>query len=175
MGPHDSTGCICHSLLIFGLSNQSLNQSINFIYARIVSANIFEPTTSITNYNKRKKIIASHLFLTGTLCHVTRKNENSEQSGAFWSCYNIFRGHRCAWFQLLTACCFKEFDTSVIYNVLILRFHLFLLQDMTISTGSQVTKINIFHANILLICILCCDARLGYSDWNCLQAQCVVS
>ena len=42
------------------------------------------------------------------------------------------------------------------------------------SIGSARTKINIFRANILLICILCCDARHGYSDWNSLQAQCVV-
>ena len=36
--------------------------------------------------------------------------------------YNIFRGDRSAWFRLLTARRFTEFDTSVIYHVLILLF-----------------------------------------------------
>ena len=68
--------------------------------------------------------------------------------------------------------------TSVIYQMLILCFCSFLLEDMSFkvpSIGSARTKINIFRANMLLICILCCDARHGYSDWNSLQAQRVVS
>ena len=49
---------------------------------------------------------------------------------------------------------FTEFDTSVIYHVLILCFCSFLLYDMSfkvLSNGSARTKMNIFCANILLI------------------------
>ena len=43
---------------------------------------------------------------------------------------HIFRGHRSAWFPLLTARRFAEFDTSVICHVvLILCLGSFLLQD----------------------------------------------
>ena len=42
--------------------------------------------------------------------------------------YHIFRSHRSAWFQMLTARRFSEFDTSVIcYAMLILCLGLFLL------------------------------------------------
>jgi len=44
---------------------------------------------------------------------------------------HIFRGHKSAWFPLLTAHRFSEFDTSVIcHAVLIICLSSFLLQDM---------------------------------------------
>ena len=42
--------------------------------------------------------------------------------------WKIFRGHRSAWFPLLFACCFVEFDTTVIYlclhDVFVILFRL---------------------------------------------------
>ena len=44
--------------------------------------------------------------------------------GVEWSrltvLWNIFRSHRSAWFPMLTACSFSEFDTSVICNTVLL-------------------------------------------------------
>ena len=60
---------------------------------------------------------------------------------------HIFRGHRSAWFPLLTARRFVEFDTSVIcHAVLILCLASILLQDnfKALSIGSPGTKIKIF-------------------------------
>jgi len=63
--------------------------------------------------------------------HVARRNGNYQLSGVVWLCYSIFRGHRSAWFPLLSARRFSEFDTSVIcHAVLILCLGSFLLQDM---------------------------------------------
>ena len=57
--------------------------------------------------------------------------------GHFVLCYKekaraviILRGHRSAWFPLLSACCFVEFDTSIICHVLVYCFGSFLLQDL---------------------------------------------
>ena len=40
------------------------------------------------------------------------------------------RGHKSAWFPLLSACRLVEFDTSIICHVLVYSFGSFLLQDM---------------------------------------------
>ena len=75
-------------------------------------------------------------------CRVTciRRNGNYKWSGVVW-------GHRSAWFPLLTARRFAEFDTSVIcHAVPILCLASFLLQDnfKALSIGSPGTKIKIF-------------------------------
>jgi len=66
-------------------------------------------------------------------------------------CYSIFRGHRSAWFLLLSARRFSEFDTSVIcHAMLILCLGLFLLQHMfkALSIGFPGTKIKIVCEHI---------------------------
>ena len=45
----------------------------------------------------------------------------------------ILRGHRSALFLLLSACSFVEFDTSIIYHLLVDCFGSFLLQDLFLS------------------------------------------
>ena len=86
--------------------------------------------------------------------------------------WKILRGHRSAWFPLLSACRFVEFYTSIICHVLVHCFESFLLQDMVLDLqefafeGQNMT----FTVNVLLTCILYCDAGPCY-DWNCLQVQ----
>ena len=61
------------------------------------------------------------------------------------------------------ACRFAEFDTSVICNVLVYCFGSFLLQHMFLNLqafafeGQDMT----FSVNVLLTCILYCDAGPG--------------
>jgi len=78
--------------------------------------------------------------------------------------WQIFIGHRSAWFPLLSARRFVEFDTSVICHVLMQCLGSFLLQDMLLNLHKfalegQDMK---FTMNMLLTCILYCDA--GNSD-----------
>jgi len=47
--------------------------------------------------------------------------------------WQIFIGHRSAWFPLLSACRFVEFDTTVICHVFMHCLGSFLLQDMLLS------------------------------------------
>ena len=54
-------------------------------------------------------------------------------------CYGKLIGHKSAWFPLLSACRFVEFDTFIIFHAPVLCFCSFLLQDCniweTISVG----------------------------------------
>ena len=75
---------------------------------------------------------------------------------------NVLR-HRSAWFPLLSACRFVEFDTSVICHVFMHGLGSFLLQDMLLTLHEfalegQNMK---FTVNMLLTCILYCDAWPG--------------
>jgi len=72
-------------------------------------------------------------------------------------------GHRSAWFPLLSTCRFVEFDTSVICHVFMHCLDSFLLQDMLLSLhGFAFEGQNMkFTVNMLLICILYCDAGPG--------------
>ena len=69
---------------------------------------------------------------------------------------------RSAWFLLLSACRFVEFDTSIICHVYC--FGSFLLQDIFLSLqefvfeGQNMT----FTVNVLLTCIIYCDTGPGY-------------
>ena len=62
------------------------------------------------------------------------------------------------------ACRFVEFDTSTICRVLVNYFGSFLLQDMFLNLqvfafeGQNMT----YTVNVLLTCILNCDAEPGY-------------
>ena len=47
--------------------------------------------------------------------------------------WQIFTGHRSAWFPLLSACRLVEFDTSVICHVFMHCLGSFLLQDMLLN------------------------------------------
>ena len=47
--------------------------------------------------------------------------------------WQIFIGHRSAWFAMLSACRLVEFDTSVICHVFMHCLGSFLLQDMLLS------------------------------------------
>ena len=53
------------------------------------------------------------------------------------------RGHRSVWFPLLSACCFTEFDTSVICHVFMHCLGSFLMQDMSPRICFQGTKYEI--------------------------------
>jgi len=77
--------------------------------------------------------------------------------------WQIFTGHRSAWFPLLSACRLVEFDTSVICYVFMHCLGSFLLQDMLLNLHEfafegQNMK---FTVNMLLTCILYCDAGPG--------------
>ena len=80
--------------------------------------------------------------------------------------WQIFIGLRSAWFPLLSACRLVEFDTSVMCRVfmhclgIILSLHEFAFEGQNMK----------FTVNMLLTCILYCDAGPG-CDKNCLQAQ----
>jgi len=68
----------------------------------------------------------------------------------------IFISQRSAWFPLLSACRFEEFDTSVTYHVFMHCLGSFLVQDMLLSLHEfafegQNMK---FTVNMLLACIL---------------------
>ena len=65
---------------------------------------------------------------------------------------------------LLSACCFVEFDTSLICHVLVHCFGSFLLQDMfsDLQVFSFEGQNMTFTVNVLLTCILYCDAGPGY-------------
>ena len=86
--------------------------------------------------------------------------------------WQISRGHGSARFPLFPACRFIEFDTSVICHVLVYFIDSFLLQDMFLSL--QVFAFDeqkmMLTVNVLLTCILYCDAGPGY-DQNCLQVH----
>jgi len=70
--------------------------------------------------------------------------------------WQIFIGHRSAWFPLLSACRFRDFDTSVICHVFMHCLGSFLLQDMLLSLHEfafegQNMKFTVY---MLLTCIL---------------------
>jgi len=76
--------------------------------------------------------------------------------------WQIFIAHRSAWFPLLSACRLIEFDTSVICHVFMHCLGSF--QDMLLSLQEfafegQNMK---FTVNVLLTCILYCDAAPGF-------------
>ena len=48
-------------------------------------------------------------------------------------CYGKLIGHKSAWFPLLSACRFVEFDTFIIFHAPVLCFGSFLLQDMFLN------------------------------------------
>ena len=60
-------------------------------------------------------------------CVIRRKLEPLDRATA------NFRGHRSACFPLFSACCFVEFDTSIICHVLVYCFSSFLLQGLFLS------------------------------------------
>ena len=78
-------------------------------------------------------------------------------------CYGKLRGHKFAWFPLLSACRIVEFDTFIICHALVLCFGSFPLQDMFLNLqvfafeGQNMT----FTVNVLLTCILYCDTGLS--------------
>ena len=76
--------------------------------------------------------VASLLFMKGILYCVLCE----EKSRAIMLLRQIFRGHRYAWFPLLSACCFLEFNMSIICHVLMYCFGSFLLQDLFNKTPS---------------------------------------
>ena len=59
-----------------------------------------------------------------------------------------FKGHRSAWFPLLSACHFAEFDTSVICHVFMHCLGSFLMQDMSPRICFQATKYEIYHEHV---------------------------
>ena len=69
----------------------------------------------------------------------------------------ILRGHRFAWFPLLAACRFVEFDTSIICHVLVYCFGSFLFQEFAFE-GQNMT----FTVKVLFTCIIYCHAGPGY-------------
>ena len=72
---------------------------------------------------------------------------------------HIFRGHRSAWFPLLTSRRYAELDTYVIcHAALILCLGSFLLQNIVLALQGQRLK---YSVNILLTSILYCDAGPG--------------
>ena len=59
-----------------------------------------------------------------------------------------FRGHRSAWFTLLSACRLAEFETSVICHVFIHCLGSFLMQDMSPRIGFRGTKYEIYREHV---------------------------
>ena len=72
-----------------------------------------------------------------------------------WQMLSGHRCHRSAWFPLLSACRFVEFDTPVICLLLVYYFGSFLLQDMLLNLqvfafeGQDMT----FTVNVLVTCM----------------------
>ena len=58
------------------------------------------------------------------------------------------RGHRSAWFPLLSACRFAEFDTAVICQVFMHCLSSFLMQDMSPRICFQGTKYEIYREHV---------------------------
>ena len=93
--------------------------------------------------------VASLLFMKSTSCCVAKEKLEPFK-----------RGHRSAWFPLLSACKFVEFDPSINCHVLVYCFGSFLLHDMFLRfqvfafEGQNMT----FTVNVLLSSILYCDA-----------------
>ena len=83
-------------------------------------------------------------------------------------CYGKLIGHKSAWFPLLSACRFVEFDTFIILHAPVLCFGSFLLQDMFLNLqvfafeGQNMTLPSMtFTVKVLLTCILYCEAGPG--------------
>ena len=89
---------------------------------------------------------------------------NFKLSRAVRSCYGKSFEVKVCMIPLLSACRFVEFYSSVICHVLVLCFSSFLLQDMFL--GLQAVAFEgqnmMFTVNVLLTCILYCDAEPGY-------------
>ena len=99
---------------------------------------------------------ASLLFMKGiSYCVIRRKLEPLDRAMA-----NL-RGHRSARFPLLSGCSFIEFDTSIIYHLLVYCFGSFLLQVFFLKSPSicfQGTKYNIYCECVAYSHSVQCDA-----------------
>ena len=91
--------------------------------------------------------VASLLFMKGiSYCVIRRKLEPLDRARR-----QILRSHRSAWFPLLSACCFVEFDTSIICHVLVYCFGSFLWQDLLFKSPSicfEGTKYDIYRERV---------------------------
>ena len=104
--------------------------------------------TFAVNFSVFRPFCRFTLFMKGiSYCVIRRKLQPLDRVVR-----QILRGHRSAWFPLLSACSFVEFDTSIIYHVFVYCFGSFLLQDLIISLQVFDLSDEIWH--LLWMCCL---------------------